>query len=150
MADVDKLAYIVLGHPLGSAGASSQTALLAQAAGALLSSSQATDLRGEIKGRLGLSTLGFETGSGATTGSIGYRTIPVAPPGKTPTASTASDSLLTVGKYLTPQLYLSYGRSLFTGGNLFRLRYDIFKHWQVETQTGAESGGDIFYSIEFE
>jgi len=150
MADVDKLAYIVLGHPLGSASGASQTALLAQAAGALLSSSQATDLRGELKSRLGLSTLGFETGSGATTGSIGYRTISVVPPGKAPLAPSATESLLTVGKYLTPQLYLSYGRSLFTGGNLIRLRYDIFKHWQIETQTGSESGGDIFYSIEFD
>jgi translocation and assembly module TamB len=150
MADVDILAYIVLGHPLGSASDTSQTALMAQAAGALLSASQATDLQGELKSRLGLSTLGFETGSGATTGSIGYRTITVAPPGKAPPAPTATESLLTVGKYLTPQLYLSYGRSLFTGGNLIRLRYDISKHWQIETQTGSESGGDIFFTIEFD
>lgn len=66
-----------------------------------------------------------------------------------PTAPTASESLLIVGKYLTPQLYLSYGRSLFTGGSLLRLRYDIFKHWQIETQAGSESGGDIFYKIDF-
>ncbi len=150
MPDVDILSYIVLGHPLGSFSSTSQTALLAQAASALLSSNQSTDLRGQINSRLGLSTLGFETSSAATTGSIGYKAIPVAPPGMVPTAPTASDSLLTVGKYLTPQLYLSYGRSLFTGGNLLRLRYDIFKHWQIETQTGTESGGDIFYTIEFD
>lgn len=149
MPDVDILAYIVLGHPLSSASSSSQTALLAQAAGALLSASQATDLRGELKSRLGLSSLGFETSSASTTGSIGYKAVPSIPPGMAPRAPTASESLLTVGKYLTPQLYLSYGRSIFTGGNLFRLRYDIFKHWQIETQTGSESGGDIFYTINF-
>jgi translocation and assembly module TamB len=149
MPDVDILAYIVLGHPLSSASSTSQTALLAQAAGALLSASQATDLRGEIKSRLGLSSLGFETSSASTTGSISYKAIPATPRGMAPRAPTASDSLLTVGKYLTPQLYLSYGRSIFTGGNLFRIRYDIFKHWQIETQTGAESGGDIFYTIDF-
>ena len=58
--------------------------------------------------------------------------------------------MLTVGKYLTPQLYFSYGRSLFTGGNLFRLRYDLFKQWQIETQTGSESGVDLYYKIEFD
>jgi translocation and assembly module TamB len=55
-----------------------------------------------------------------------------------------------VGKYLTPQLYISYGKSLFTGSNLFRLRYDIFKKWQIETQTGSgESGVDLYYKMEF-
>jgi len=58
--------------------------------------------------------------------------------------------VLTVGKYLTPQLYISYGRSLFTGSNLFRLRYDIYKNWQIETQTGGgESGADLYYKLEF-
>ena len=44
---------------------------------------------------------------------------------------------------------MSYGRSLFSGGNLFFLRYDISKNWQVETQTGQTSGVDIYYKIEF-
>ena len=59
-------------------------------------------------------------------------------------------TMLTVGKFLTPQLYISYGKSLFTGSNLFRLRYDIFKKWQIETQTGSnESGVDLYYKMEF-
>ncbi len=57
--------------------------------------------------------------------------------------------MVTVGKYLTPKLYFSYGRSLFTEGNLFRLRYDIYKKWQIETQTGSVSGVDLYYNIEF-
>jgi translocation and assembly module TamB len=149
MSNADILSYVVLGHPLGGFSSSSQTDLLAQAAGALLSSSQATDVKGEINNRLGLSTLGFETSSGTTTGSIGYKVIPSAPPGKTQPV-TASESLLTIGKYLTPQLYLSYGRSLISGGSLLRLRYDITKHWQIETQTGTESGGDIFFKFDFD
>jgi translocation and assembly module TamB len=63
--------------------------------------------------------------------------------------SGATDTVLTVGKYLTPQIYISYGKSLFTGNNLFLLRYDIFKHWQIETQAGNESGADLFYKLEF-
>ena len=39
---------------------------------------------------------------------------------------------------------------LVTGGSLFMLRYDIFKHWQVETQSGTESGADIYYKLEFD
>ena len=82
---------------------------------------------------------------------MGYKEIPVTPTGATPASQVTSTSqtMLTVGKYLTPQLYFSYGRSLFTGGNLFRVRYDIFKKWQIETQTGSESGVDLYYKIEF-
>ena len=72
-----------------------------------------------------------------------------APSGVAPTKSAGGQSTLTVGKYLTPKLYLSYGRSLVSGGNLFQLRYDVLKHWQIETQNGSESGADLYYKLEF-
>lgn len=150
MPDVDVLSYIVLGHPLGSSG--QQASLLTQAAGALLTSGQAADLQEKIKNRLGLSTLEIQGGVGKNNGAMGYKPMQVTAPGAIPTEQQAgiTETVLTVGKYLTPQLYLSYGRSLFTGGNLFKLRYDFFKNWQVETQTGSgESGIDIYYKLEF-
>ena len=150
MPDVDILAYIVFGHPLGSGNSSEQAAMMAQVAGALLSRGQSVSLQEQIKNRLGLSTLEFQT-TGEASGRSGYKPIPVAPAGVTPARQEAdiSQTILAVGKYLTPQLYFSYGRSLFSGGNLFRLRYDIFKQWQIETQTGSESGVDLYYKIDF-
>lgn len=150
MPDVDILAYIVLGHPLGSGG--QQAGLLTQAAGALLTSSQATLLQDQIKNRLGLSTLEIQEGVGGTAGSMGYKPLQVTAPGAIPATQQPgiTETVLTVGKYLTPQIYISYGKSLFTGSNLFRLRYDIFKQWQIETQTGSgESGVDLYYKLEF-
>ncbi len=125
MSDTDTLAYIVLGHPLGSSN--EQALLVARAAGFLFSSSQASTFQHELKQRLGLDTLDVETG---TVGGV-------------------SRSLVTVGKYLAPNLYISYGRSIFSGSNLFRVRYDLSKHWQVESESGTESGADIFYKIDF-
>lgn len=150
MPDVDVLAYIVLGHPLGSSG--EQASLVAQAAGALLTSSQATVLQEKIKSRFGLSTLEIQDGVGGTASHMGYKPLQVTPPGAVPAAQQPgiTDTILTVGKYLTPQIYISYGKSLFTGSNLFRLRYDISKKWQIETQTGDESGADLFYKFEFD
>jgi translocation and assembly module TamB len=150
MPDVDVLAYIVLGHPLGSSG--EQASLLTQAAGALLTSSKASALQEQLKSHLGLSTLEIQGGVGGTTSHMGYKPLQVTPPGAIPAdlQPGVTETVLTVGKYLTPQLYISYGKSLFTGGNLFRLRYDIFKHWQIETQAGSdESGADIYYKLEF-
>lgn len=149
MPDVDVLAYVVLGHPLGSSG--EQASLVNQAAGALLTSGQAEVLQEQIKSHLGLSTLEIQGGVGGTTSHMGYKPLQVTPPGAIPAEQQPgiTETMLTVGKYLTPQLYISYGKSLFTGSGLFLLRYDIFKQWQIETQTGSESGADLFYKFEF-
>jgi translocation and assembly module TamB len=128
-----------------------QAGMMAQVAGVLLSKGQSVALQEQIKNRLGLSTLEIQSESADAAERAGYKAIPAAPAGIA--AASQSDSLsqtmVTVGKYLTPQLYFSYGRSLFTGGNLFRLRYDLFKQWQIETQTGSESGVDLYYRIDF-
>ena len=150
MPDVDILAYVVLGHPLGSSSGDQQ-GLMAKAAGALLSTGQSAVLQDQIKNRLGLSTLEIQTSGKEAPGRGGYKEIPVSPTGAPQESQPGgiSETMLTVGKYLTPQLYVSYGRSLFTGNNMFLLRYDIFRNWQIETQTGTESGADIYYKIEF-
>ncbi|MBU5613164.1 translocation/assembly module TamB domain-containing protein [Geomonas azotofigens] len=148
MPEVDILAYMVLGHPMGSSN--EQGGALATAAAGLFSFGKSESLQEQIKDRLGLSTLGLEQVDTSTTGRMGYKEIATTPTGaisaKTPTAG---ESVFSVGKYLTPELYLSYGRSLITGQNLFRLRYDIFKRLQIETQSGSESGVDLYYKLEF-
>jgi len=148
MPDVDILSYILFGHPFGTGSGLEQAGMMAQVAGALLSRGQSASLQDQIKSRLGLSTLELE--SPGSRGLMGYKQIPTTPGGQANAAGGVSQTMLTVGKYLTPRLYFSYGRSLFTGGNLFRLRYDIFKKWQIETQTGSASGVDLYYKIEFD
>ena len=149
MPDVDILAYILFGHPLGASSSLEQAGMVAQVASSLLSRGQSATLQEQIKDRLGISTL--EIQSAESQSRMGYKAIQTSPPGSAPAkpASETSQTLLTVGKYLAPQLYFSYGRSLFTEGNLFRLRYDVTKHWQIETQTGSVSGADLYYNIEF-
>jgi translocation and assembly module TamB len=149
MPDVDVLAYMVLGHPLSSTS-TDQASMVATAASSLFSFGESESVQEQIKSRLGLSVLGMETVNPQAAGRMGYQEIPVAPSGVAPQKPATTQSLLTVGKYLTPKLYLSYGRSLVTGGSMFMLRYDIFKHWQVETQSGTESGADIYYKLEFD
>ena len=151
MPNVDILAYILFGHPLGNSSTSEQAAMMAQLATALLSRGQASNLQEQVKNRLGLSTLEVQTSNKETAGRMGYKEVGVTPTGAKPASQGTgiSEAIVTVGKYLTPQLYLSYGRSLYTGGNQIRLRYDIFKQWQIETLTGSESSVDIYYKIEF-
>ncbi len=150
MQDMDILAYIVLGHPLGSD--KQQANLMVMAAGALLTSQQAEKILNQMKSRLGIDTFEISEGVMTQTGYMGgYKRISVAPAftGETGTSAGVSETMLVVGKYLTPKLYISYGRSLFSGGNLLFLRYDLSKRWQIESQTGEASGIDIYYKLEF-
>ncbi len=151
MPDVDILSYVVQGRPLGG-GSTEQVDMMTRAAGMLLSSSQSRVLQDQIKSRLGLSTLEVQSGGRPSAGYMGYKPIQVTPGGSTPVVQSGgvSQTMVTVGKYLTPELYFSYGRSIFTGGNLFLLRYDFFKKWQIETQSGINASGvDLYYKIEF-
>lgn len=149
MADVDVLAYVVLGHPLstGTTG-TDQAGALAMAASGLLSFGQSESLQDQVKQRLGLSVLGVETVTPSTSGLMGYKQVNVTPTGA-PAKAPTTENLMTVGKYVTPKLYVSYGRSLVTQGSLLMLRYDVTKHWQIETQSGTESGADLYYKLEF-
>lgn len=53
----------------------------------------------------------------------------------------------TVGKYLSPKLYVSYGVGLFDNGNVLRLLYDLGRGFKLRTETAAtQSGGDLLYS----
>ena len=126
MTDTDILAYLVLGQPLGK-GTEAVPSLM-QAAGALLSAGESVILQGQLKKMFGLDTLDITT-----------------PPG----GDEVSRSMVMVGKYLAPKLYISLGRSLFTDATLVTLRYALSKRLEVEATTGTESGATLFYRIEF-
>lgn len=148
MPDVDILAYIVLGHPLG--GNREQASLMVMAAGALLASKQSEAVQQQIKKHLGFDTFNITTDIVTQDSYMGYKRINLQPAGASGSVDSSSDTMLVVGKYLTPRLYISYGRSLFSGANLLLLRYNISKNWQIESQTGQESGVDIYYKLEFD
>ncbi len=126
MTDTDILSYMVLGQPMGK-GTEAAPSLI-QAAGAFLSAGETVILQGQLKKMFGLDTLDI-----------------TIPPGE----SEVSRSMVTIGKYLTPKLYISLGRSLFTDTTLVTLRYTLSRRLEVETTTGTETGATLFYRIEF-
>ncbi|MFO7983728.1 MAG: translocation/assembly module TamB domain-containing protein [Desulfuromonadales bacterium] len=124
MPDTDILGYIVLGHPPGSG--SGQTSMLMVAAGALLSKGESAVLQDRLQRRLGLDVIDIRAGNGDV-----------------------ESSMITLGKYLSPELYISVGQGLMNNASEFRMRYSITEHWEVESNFGIESGSDLFYKIEF-
>ena len=60
----------------------------------------------------------------------------------------AQAAQLTLGKYLTPKLFVSYGISLFQEGYTFRMLYTLGRGFKLSTESGTASGGDVIYTTE--
>ena len=125
MPDTEILSYLVLGQPLGSDA--SQSSLLLTAAGTLLSRGESVMLQDKLKRQLGLDVLDISAGEGDVESSV-----------------------ITTGKYLSPDLYVSLGYSLFTNTNELKIRYNLGPDWELESTIGIESGVDLFYRIELD
>lgn len=125
MSEGDILAYLVLGRPLNSAGEADGDALRAAASSFGIAKGSAL---AESIGQ----QLGFEDVS-VTSGGTGDSAQP----------------WLTVGRYLSPELYVSYGVGLFEPGSVVRVRYELTEHWKVQGESGGtSSGADLLYTIE--
>ncbi|MGQ7843609.1 translocation/assembly module TamB domain-containing protein [Granulosicoccus sp. 3-233] len=60
----------------------------------------------------------------------------------------ATGGSYTLGKYLTPDLYVSYGIGLFDAINTFNMRYRLTDKLAVEAESGSGSSADLIYTIE--
>lgn len=121
MSQTDTLSYLVLGTP--SSGLQSQDSLLSAAAGELFSASRAALFGNALTGT------GVNVGVTSTGGLSG--------------------AMVTLGHYLTPDLYLSVGQSVLGSGTVARLRYRITRHIEAETESGTQNGLNLFYRIDF-
>jgi translocation and assembly module TamB len=54
---------------------------------------------------------------------------------------------VTIGKFLAPNLYISYGVSLTEAINTLKLRYTIGDRWVIRTESGVQQSIDIEYTI---
>ena len=115
----EQLSYLVLGRPLRSAS---------QADGAQLSQAAAAFggnlLAQKLGARLGLDEVGV-----ADSRALG-------------------GAALTVGKYLSPKLYVSYGMALFGPGQVVTFKYLLNRIWSLQIDSGTENRAAINYRLE--
>ncbi len=148
MPDVDILSLIVLGRKPNAT--EDKSGLLMQAASFLSSTGESVFLQEQIKNRLGFDTFEVTTSKQNTSNYTKLEPTLLGTDQKNSTSS-ITESMLQVGKYLTPQLYVSYGWSLFDSSHIFKIRYSITNRWEIESRTSTQAtGGDIFYKIEFD
>lgn len=125
MKQSEQLSYLVLGRSLeDSSGAESSALSRAALALGMRGGSFLTD---RIGGKVGLDEF-----------SIGSE--PGGP---------ADEAALTVGKYLSPKLYVAYGIGLIKPVSTLKLQYTLSSKWKLVTESSAtESGGDIIYTFD--
>ncbi|HEU5134320.1 MAG TPA: translocation/assembly module TamB domain-containing protein [Steroidobacteraceae bacterium] len=126
VGEADALSYLVTGRSLSEVGSASENSQ-----DALASATQSLEGAGaglvaqRIGARLGLDEAGVEENE-----MIG-------------------GSALTIGEYLSPRLYLSYGVGLFEPGEVIALRYKLSKDVGVRVQRGTqETRTGVEYRIE--
>ncbi|MEO6968263.1 MAG: translocation/assembly module TamB domain-containing protein [Rhodanobacteraceae bacterium] len=123
MEQSEALSYLVTGRPLSSLRSGEGDTL--SAAAQALGTAAGNRLARQLGARLGVDEFGV-SGSAALGGSA-----------------------FTVGKYLSPRLYLSYGVGVFTPGQVITLRYKFnrFLEFEAENATTGNRAG-LNYKIE--
>lgn len=121
MDQAEALSYLILGRPLNSASGN-DGAQLGAAAAAL----------GSVGGSLLASKLGAGTGL-----EVGVES-----------SSDLGGAALTVGRFLTPELYFGVGQSLFESLSVAILRYRLSESWELEGISGREFKAGVNYKME--
>lgn len=123
LSESDILSYILFGEPLKQGAGKQDLALLSKAARILLGGK----IPGKLAGLLDPDTVEIRSENGDF-----------------------SRSVITVGKYLDPRLFLGLGGSLFDNSYQVILRYALTPHLEIETKGGTHSSGGIFFKVDFE
>jgi translocation and assembly module TamB len=122
MGQTDILSYLLFGRPLEDASGE-DSATMAQAALAL-GLAGGDRIARSLRERIGLDEFRVET------------------------TDSGDQASLVVGRYLSPDFYVSYAVGLIESVNSLNLRYQITNHWQLEAESGIHQGADLLYTIE--
>jgi translocation and assembly module TamB len=118
MRESEALSYLLTGRAPGDTS-SEEIGLVAA-----LKAAGVSNLAGEIGQQIGLEELRVDTESGLDEASV------------------------VAGTYLSPRLYMQYVNNLASRETKVRLRYDMTKRLQIQTESGNSQGVDLFYTIE--
>jgi len=122
LPDSDILAVLITGKPFAEMGNQDSNAL----AGAIttLGINQGKSFTNQVRSQLGLDTFAINS-TGET-----------------------SNSSLTLGKYLTPKIFIRYGVGLFDTESSLSVDYSISDHIKLEAKSGSSQSVDIKYTVE--
>jgi translocation and assembly module TamB len=125
MSQSDALAYVVTGKPLSEVGEGEGDGDMLQAAARSLGTAGGGVLAKSIGKRLGVDEFGIED------------------------SEALGGAALTIGQYLSPRLFVSYGVGVFEPGNVLTVRYKLSKELAFEALNSTnDSQAAIEYRME--
>jgi translocation and assembly module TamB len=134
----DKLSWLVLGTGSDSARSGGQNSALQAAAATILAAADPSAAGPGIASTFGLDVLSVRTSQVGSTGESGSA------------ATSAQDSVVTIGKRLTDRLFVSYEQSLRGLQNLLRLQYEITERLSVRTKAGTQNAIDLLWTYRYD
>lgn len=122
LPDNDIIAVLVTGRPFSEAGAADSAAMLS--AIAKLGVGRSEGLTNQVRSKLGLDVLAVDA------------------------TDDINNSVLTIGKYLTPDIFVRYGIGLFDSQSKVAVDYTITERIKLQAESGDYQSVDIIYSVE--
>lgn len=122
LSEEEALAYLVTGQSLDTEGPGGATMLRQAVAAKGLEKSQ--EILDRLASGLGVDEVRLEEGG------------------------TLEDTSLLLGKYLSPDLYVSYAVGLFDNRGALITRYRLSKRLRLEVQSGSSQSMDLIYDVE--
>jgi translocation and assembly module TamB len=125
MSQSDALAYVVTGKPLNEVGEGEGEGDMLQAAARSLGTATGGVLAKNIGKRLGVDEFGIKD------------------------SEALGGAALTIGQYLSPRLFVSYGVGVFEPGKVLTMRYKLSKELAIEALNSTkDSQAGIEYRVE--
>ena len=124
--DAEKLAWLVLGRSLASAGAG-DLGSLQDAAASLLAQGAIAGVQSRIASAFGLDTFAIGTDE-----------------------NNLQQRIVTIGRQISSRLYLGYQHGLESAASVVQLRYLLTPTLSLEAEAGARSALSLFYNIAFD
>lgn len=122
MSQSEQLSYLLTGMPLTETGEGDRDVVREAAAALRMAGGEYVGER--LGRRLGVDDVSIETGEGP------------------------DETTVVLGKWISSDVYVSYGIGLLDTASVFRLRYNMSRRWDLEAQSGARAGADFIYSLE--
>jgi len=124
LPDGDIIAVLITGRPMSEIGQNQQDSNALVGAITSLGIRQGAGLTDAVRGQLGLDTLAIDS-----TGDV-------------------HDSSITLGKYITPRIFIRYAVGLFETDNSLAIDYSITDNIKLEAKSGQSQSVDVTYTLE--
>ncbi len=123
MPDNEILSYLILGRPSGGAGDLDGSAMVTNAA-LQLGLSQGNNVVGQVGSKLGFDHLSINVDD------------------------EFGGAAVSIGRYLSPRLYLSYSTGLVQAVDLLRFEYRLGRKWSIQSEIGLQTRATVSYELE--